>query len=447
MIQIEKKEKIREKREKRRAVSRTWIKFFLLFSLLISNFSFVSAQDFLYNRRGDDLTIKVSVIGPGDELYFWWGHIGLVVQDNITGQAFFFDWGVFSFDNDNFFLDFAFGRPIYSCMVSTIESSFNVYRRTNRDIILYTLDIPAERKEAVLQFAENNMLPENRDYRYHHFDDNCATRIRDIIDYALEGQFKAKYGNMPSRFTLRQHVMRHTWFNPFIDWILNFWMGQVIDRPITVWDDMFLPSEIGKLINEFHYIGPDGRERQLVSSVEIVNSSVSRPIVLDEPRLQWPVNLLATLIFAIILVFLYYRTGETKAFRVFLGLLQSLFGIIFGIAGSMLFFMMIFTDHDYTFQNSNIIFVNPIFLALVPLGIILAYSRNEKKLYNSVKYSKVLWVYVFFGGLITSIIKHFPIFYQQNQVTQVMVIPLALVMFFLLTRLGKRLGKVGFTRL
>ena len=426
---------------------RSWIRIFLLLSLITYHFSFTFAQENVYHRRGEDLTLKIAVIGPGNELYFWWGHIGLVVQDNITGQALFFDWGVFSFDNENFFLDFAFGRPVFSCLVSSLESSFNVYRRTNRDIVLYTLDLPPGRKESVLRFAYNNMLPENRDYRYHHFYDNCATRIRDIIDYALEGQFKAKYSDMPSRFTFRQHVKRHTWFNPFIDWILNFWMGQVIDRPITVWDDMFLPSEIGKLIAEFHYTDPYGSEHPLLRSVEIVNLSAGRPAVLDAPRLQWPGNLLIALLCIGILVFLFLKKGETKCFRVILGLFQALSGLLFGIAGSMLFFMQFFSDHDYTFENSNIVFVNPIFLTAIPLGIIIAFSKNEEKCKKSIKFSRVLWAYVFFGCFITIIIKLLPAFYQQNQVTQAMLLPLAFVMYFILSKLDKRLFKQGLARL
>jgi hypothetical protein len=185
-------------------------------------------------RRGDDLILKVAIIGPGDELYFWWGHIGLIVEDKANGQSRFFDWGVFSVENENFFVNFAFGRLIYSCTVSPAQYNYDLYTKTNRDITLYTLDLPPERKEVLLHFAENNMLPENRDYPYHHFRDNCATRIRDILDFAMDGQLSAAFGETPGRYTLRQHIRRHTWARPFFDWILNFWMGQGIDRPITV---------------------------------------------------------------------------------------------------------------------------------------------------------------------------------------------------------------------
>ena len=182
----------------------------LTLGLLLSALSLSGQSNSGAGRLGDALTLKLAVIGPGDELYFWWGHIGLVVEDLRSGQSRFYDWGVFSFENENFFVNFAFGRLIYSCIATRAQLNYNVYTHTNRDITLYTLDLPSEKKEAVLRFAENNMLPENRDYNYHHFRDNCATRIRDILDLALDGKFREEFANAPSRFTYRQHVRRHT---------------------------------------------------------------------------------------------------------------------------------------------------------------------------------------------------------------------------------------------
>jgi len=411
-------------------------------ALLVVFLFFLSAFSlFGQNTRGDALTLKIAVIGPGDELYFWWGHIGLIVEDKITGTSRFFDWGVFSFENENFFVNFAFGRLIYTCAVSQVQSNFNHYIRTNRDITVYTLDLPNDKKEAVLRFAENNMLPENRDYAYHHFKDNCATRIRDIIDLALDGRFKAEFINERSRFTLRQHVRRHTWFNPFIDWILNFWMGQDIDRPITVWDDMFLPSEIGMRITDYRYKDSYGNERNLVSHVEVLNESTGRPVVLDVPRKQWPRELFVSLVFSALLVFFYWFYGKKKSkynsVRIFLGLVQSLLGLFFGIAGSLLFFLTFFTDHDYTYHNSNVFFVNPLFLAAIPLGLIFAFTHNEKKRFVAALLSRAFWTCILLGGFLTMAIKLSPAFYQQNQVTQALVLPIALTMLVLMSLLGR----------
>ena len=313
----------------------------------------------------------------------------------------------------------------------------NVYKNTNRDITLYTLDLSLDKKVEIIRFAENNVLPENRDYYYHHFRDNCATRVVEILDMALDGQLRAEFGGTPGRYTLRQHVRRHTWFNPFFDWMLNFLMGQDIDVPITVWDEMFLPSEIATRISGFRYTDSRGNVRSLVSAVETVNTSVGRPIVLDVPRNPWPDALLLSLLFSQLIVFFYLLRGERRVYEIAIGIVQSLLGLFFGISGSMLFFMTFFTDHDYTYHNINILFVNPLFLAAIPLGLLFAFTSDENRRNICGRILKFFWVYVFLCALITIIIKLLPAFYQQNQVTQALVMPFALALAFIMHRLGQ----------
>ena len=396
--------------------------FFLVFLCCLSCFAQIS---------GDDLTVKVAVIGPGDELYFWWGHIALIIENPATGQSNFYDYGLFSFDNENFFYNFAFGRLLYSCGVSRTQLNINNYINTNRDIVIYTLDLPPQTKLKVLEFASFNVLPKNRDYFYHHFKDNCSTRIRDIIDLATNGQFYDQYVNENGGFTLRNHVRRHTWFSPAADWFLNFLMGQRIDTPVTVWDDMFLPSEVGKRIDEFWYTDPDGGRRKLVTSVDIVNTSYGRPAVLNAPRKQWPYELaLGCILAALFAFFFMLQIKKVKAGRILAGFSISLCGLFFGIAGLLLYFMSLFTDHDYTYQNFNMIYCTPLLLVCVPAGICYALTKNPKKQAANCELSRIIWLIALLGIFISMIIKLFPGFYQDNLTDQLLMLPIALVFAF-----------------
>ena len=382
-------------------------------------------------RRGDDFTIKIAVAGPGDELYFWWGHIALVIEDRATGQSRFYDYGLFSFENEHFFTNFAMGRLYFSCGVSPTDRNLWVYQVTNRTVTFYTLNLSAEAKERVRDFAEINVRPENRNYFYHHFNDNCATRIRDIIDIGVNGQFKEAYGNAPGRFTLRQHVRRHTWFNLFFDWLLNFLMGQGIDTPITVWAEMFLPQEIGDRAMEFSYLDSQGVEQKLVSSVETMYRATNRPAILAVPRRQWPRELALSFGISAVLCLFYWIRGKRKSLgQALLGISQGLLGLFLGGVGSMLFFMTFFSNHDYTYHNSNILFVNPLLLAALPLGIIMARGDRSRRGTagsegRAERFLAILWGYVFLGGIATMAIKLLPSFYQQNQVDQALVMPIA----------------------
>jgi hypothetical protein len=402
------------------------IKRIILIILLLSLISITIAS-----AQGDNLTIKIAVIGPGDELYFWWGHIALIIEDSITKTSFFYDYGLFSFDNENFFYNFAFGRLLYSCGVTTTKSNFDNYIKTNRDITIYTLDVPPDKKIEIREFANHNVLPENRDYFYHHFRDNCSTRIRDIIDIAVNGQFFAQYGNAPGRLTFRQHVKRHTWFSPAADWFLSFLMGQRIDTPVTVWEEMFLPAEVGRRIDEFWYTDNDNEGKKLVASAETVNRAVKRPVVLEIPRKQWPRELFfSVLLSSAFGLFIYLRKKNERAGLILSGISIGFCGLFFGITGSLLFFMSLFTNHDYSFNNTNIFFYTPLLLALIPLGAGFALTKDNDKRVTYDAFIRLIWLLTITGIFISMLIKLLPWFWQKNLTEQMLVLPVALVFTF-----------------
>jgi len=405
------------------------ILFVLMVIICFSFFDTAYARE--TKKRGDYLTVKIAVMGPGDALYFWWGHLGLIVEDSFTGTSRFYDYGVFSFDNDRFFRNFAAGRLIYSSVVSHTGEVIRHYVNANRDVTLYTLNLSAEQKEKILQTAEHNIKPEYRDYLYNHFTDNCVTRVINILDDVLGGQFYEKTTDAPGRFTLREHVRRHMSFSPFFDWLLNFLMGQGIDTPSTVRQEMFLPSETGRQMENFSYIDDEGCEVSLVSSVEIINKAQGRPPVLESAREQWPSGLRAGLFIMIVLVCFICLARKKTIGGVLLGLSQSLLGLFFGLSGSILFFMTFFSDHDYTWHNSNVIFVNPLWLLFVPLGIVYARTQKSARRQCCARWLRGLWTFVFFAGMVTMLLKLFPRFYQQNQTTLCLILPFSFALSFI----------------
>ncbi|MDR2186313.1 MAG: DUF4105 domain-containing protein, partial [Treponema sp.] len=243
-------------------------------------------QDSSAHQRTSEMVFKIAVYGPGDEIFIWWGHAALIVENTRWGYSHVYDWGIFFYPGDNFLEDFVRNLVRYKCTVELFDR--DMYVKEDRDITVYTLNLDTEQKETILSYAENNVLPEHCYYDYHEFRDNCSTRIRDIIDMGTNGQFKELFGNTPGRFTFREQIRRFTWSRPFSDWYLDFLMGQDLDRPITAWDEMFLPAEIGRNIVDFRYLDSAGGERNLVSSVEVLNKTKERPPILNKPLTVWP---------------------------------------------------------------------------------------------------------------------------------------------------------------
>jgi hypothetical protein len=376
-------------------------------------------------RPADDLVFKVAVFGPSDDIFIWWGHAALIVENTRWGYSRVFDWGIFSYPSDDFLQDFLNNRVQYRSVTDPLD--MGMYIEEDRDITVYTLDLEADKKDIILRYAENNVLPENCYYDYHEFRDNCSTRIRDILDMGTGGQFREAFANTPGRFTLRQHVRRYTWFRPFSDWFLDFLMGQDLDEPVAVWDEMFLPVEIGRAIADFRYQDSGGAERKLVGSVEIINSSKKRPPILNAPLRRWPADLMLSALIAVLLLCIaVLRRKKPLAGRILWGLSQSVLGLCGGAAGFVLTYGLFFMKNDYIQQNINILFLNPLLLAAVPFGIFAAFNKPSRIRPESCL--RLFWALVFAAGMVTLLVKALPPFFQQNQMTLALVLPPVLVL-------------------
>ena len=376
-------------------------------------------------RPVDDMVFKIAVFGPSDDIFIWWGHAALIVKDTRWGFSRVFDWGIFSFPSDNFLRDFVKNRVQYR--VAGGRLNFQEYIDEDRDITVFTLDLDSESKRIMLTYVENRLRPENRYYDYHQFLDNCATGIRDIIDLGIGGQFRAQFVNTPGRFSYRQHVRRFTMSRPFEDWFFDLLMGRNLDRPISVWEEMFLPVEVGRNIKNFRFIDSSGVERYLVKSVEIIHASKTRQPVLARPLTVWPFHLTLGLFIAFLLFKLKkLQKKYPRAGRITFGACQCFLGLFFGIAGSVLFFGLFILPKDYIQQNINIIFINPLLLTAVPLGIIAATGKLRRL--ESKKYLRLLWAYVFFAGIIAILAGLIPELRQQNQSALALILPVAWVL-------------------
>jgi len=376
-------------------------------------------------KRFDDYLFKVVVISPGEEIYMWWGHIGLIVEDTRLHTSKLYNWGMFTYPGDSFIRDFVDGRVQYMCVAGYID--VKEFIKEGWEITAYTLDLDRKAKEIILSYAENCVLPENRYYDYQVFGDNCATRIRDVIDMGTGGQFKAAFGSAGKRYTIRQYVRRFTWSRPITDWLFNFLMGQNVDQKVSPWEGMFIPREIARNISDFSYTDESGTEHKLVSAVETFNSAKEKAPIPDTAPVSWPFSLAAGLLFAVLLFLINtQRNKNPRLCRIILGLSQSLLGLFLGVLGCVLYFGLFYMKKDMIQQNINIWFINPLLLLIVPLGIVSAVKKHSSKFPGIVL--NVFWSYVFIAGSVTLLIKILPFFYQQNQSVHGLILPVSFVL-------------------
>jgi hypothetical protein len=416
------------------------MRFLTMVFLLLSTGGISFAQT---QNEWETTTFKIALFGPGTPLYSWWGHIGIIIDDGASARI--VDYGIFSFEKENFFTNFAFGRMIYSCGSSPAWNVINTYIAQNRDVTLYTLNVSPEKKREIIERIENDLLPENREYLYHHFRDNCATRVRDILNIITGGQLYKRFAGEYSSLTLREHLRRYTYFSPFIDWFLNFLLGRGAGQPATTWDAMFLPAEVALSMQDFEYISEGGNKTKLAGGTETVYTAINRPPVPAVSPDPWVYTLLAGLFMAGVLAFcMTLDMRQTRPAKIAWLLLQGLFGCSLGLAGSLLFFMTFFTNHDYTFNNLNTLIANPLLLAALPLAIMALAADNHIKEAVTVRIIKILWTAVFLGGIASIILSAFSYwqngFAPQNLTTLALALPASFILSLFpcwMARLGR----------
>jgi hypothetical protein len=152
-------------------------------------------------------------------------------------------------------------------------------------------------------------------------------------------------------------------------------------------------------------------------------------VVLERPRRQWVRELILGLCIAALLLLVRFLGDKYPGpGGVAWGALQGLLGLFFALTGTVLAFMTFFTNHDYTWHNINVLFVNPLWFAAVVWSFRFTFAATWGRRLRPEFLLKCFWTVVFALCLLTIPIKLLPFFYQQNQVTQALLLPIAFVL-------------------
>jgi len=295
-------------------------------------------------------TISVLTFGPGDETFSKFGHDALWVHDPrqpANRRDLVYNYGTFRFDSPWLIVDFLKGRLSYWLSVSTLQRTLATYRAMNRSVNAQELAFSRERALAITAFVQENAKPENAAYRYDYYRDNCATRIRDVLDRHLDGGLRAASGN-PAPWTYRDHTRRLTAGAPLLFFALDLALGPLIDRPISEWEEMFLPGRVEAKLAELKL--PDGRP--LVRRSRLLFEAQRTAEAERPPGFRWG-WLCAGLALGAGLWGL-SRVGQSWA-RVTLAAGLGAMGVLWGVLGLLLLVLWLLTDHEVTYLNQNVL--------------------------------------------------------------------------------------------
>ena len=322
---------------------------------------FISIQAQTLTERA---TISVVTFGPFQgELYSAFGHSGIRVYDPANGLDDLYNYGMFDFNQPNFYLNFARGNSFYKLGISDYPRYRDYYIYYNRYVHEQVLNLTPAQAQKVFDYLMWNALPENMSYRYDYFYDNCATRIPAVVLAALGDSVRFDGSYIKTNYSIRDLTDIYLSQQPWGDLGIDVCLGLPMDKKASPYEYMFLPDYV-----------ESGFDHATIKNAEGTASLVKEKVSIYESRAEIvkgpPHPLYVFSVFAVITIALSVWDVKRKKTSTWFDVI--LFGII-GLAGLLLFCLWFLTDHNAAARNMNLLWALPTHLVVV-----FAFIKNPK---------------------------------------------------------------------
>jgi hypothetical protein len=330
----------------------------LLLAVLLSVF-LQPAHASVSNAPGANLEVSLITYGPGETYWERFGHDAIELRDSVSGEAINFNYGVFDFNEERFFLNFARGRMHYMMDAAPSDIDERFYVESGRSVTRQTLAMTADQAAALRDFLLWNLRPENVGYNYDYYADNCTTRVRDALDHALGGVMKAQLTARPGGMTYRQQTDRLMSAQPWLMLVMDLGLGPYADQPLDAWRESFLPEVLQSQLREVRVDDGHGGLQPLVRDEQQTSPNRLDVPPTAAPDLRLPLAFAGLLLGALIVV---TRRRWTTGYA----LLGSLYLVSAAVIGLILLALWTLTTHRSAWGNANLLLFNPLALLLLP---------------------------------------------------------------------------------
>ena len=349
--------------------------------------------------------ISLLTCDSGDEIYSYFGHSAVRINDPKSGIDYVFNYGVFSFDSPNFVWRFIKGETDYMLAGQRMPSFIDSYIEEQRSVYEQILNISQAENQLLFDALVDNAKAENRVYRYRHFSDNCSTRVRDQFEKCVNHQLV--YGTLQDKkLSYRQLIDGCVPPDSWNGFGIKIALGIPCDQVTNFSQKMFLPDYL---------------KRSMAGS-RVFREGVSQPFVLPATTLYKakPVKagfdfaspvIVINLFFLLVggLTFFEYRRKRRMVW------LDFLIFFSLGMAGFLLSFLCFFSTLEATGSNLNLIWALPTHLIFAVLW-----------LFPSLR-TRLDWYLKFTAGVVILFLISIPFL---PQTFHWLIIPLCLVVLF-----------------
>ncbi|RKF03934.1 uncharacterized protein DUF4105 [Tenacibaculum lutimaris] len=315
---------------------------FILLTLLSINLGFSQNTNTLTLSKFSQISVITS--GPGEALYEKFGHTAVRVKDPVLQLDLIYNYGIFDFEDPNFYINFTKGFMKYKLARYPFYLSLKSAQQDGRWVKEQVLNLTQQQQNEFFKFLENNALPQNASYFYDPFFDNCATRPRDIIQKITGDNLVFKDDFVSENLSLRQLMNKEINPNTWGSLGINIALGSKLDKIASPIEYLYLPDYVFEALKTSKIM--KGREEENL----VKKSNILLDFEEKEAKSDAFSPFLAILLFSLLGIFITYKNMKNLKRSKWLDFILF---FITGTFGLLIVFLWFFTNHSTAPNNFN----------------------------------------------------------------------------------------------
>jgi hypothetical protein len=334
--------------------------------------------------------ISVLTCGTGNESYSLFGHTAIRVSDIDNNLDVVYNYGAFDFDTPNFVMQFTKGDLNYFIANNRYIDFINQYNYEKRDVYEQELNIPLVLKQKLFDNLAQSLLSDERLYQYKFIDNNCTSKVVDVINKALNAEVITK--KTDTDLTYRAILFPY-FDNHFYEKLgTSIVFGAKVDQMGT---KIFLPFELQKSLKLIQYQNqPLCKENKTLITFE------------KEVPTSWWNNIYTYLLLLVFVILINKKS------------IDYIYLTIIALLGLLFVFLGFYSSHQELGYNYNILLFNPILLMVLYFWS----TKNSKWTYKIAVFNVLMMIFYFFLII--------------TKVHLLIVLPILITNLFVLTRLA-----------
>lgn len=312
--------------------------------------------------------------GPGTRIWERFGHNALWFYDRKNKIDIVYHWGVFSFQSDQFWPCFILNSMRFAMERTTPRDFLAGKSVTRQSVWIQNLALSTNQMQSLFSLCYQNDSEQSRYYDYDYFHDNCSTRIRDLLDQVLDGAIKQSAATNYTGHTRHWHCRRFIQYFPAAYLGIQCILGTPADKPVSAWDEMFLPLSLQEHLRSVINPNSDLEYMPLVwSEMLIAEGTVPVP---PDPYSYFPPFIMLSLGSSFLIIAMAFHQNKAWC-RWLLAASVCAWSLTAGLMGSLLLFAVLCTSHVYWYWNENLFQLSPLSLTLIFPAVCLIRYRSD----------------------------------------------------------------------